>query len=67
MRTIGVHTRVASFVAAVALLTQISPALATDKDDDNRPVEITLHEMGGDRTSSAGAAAPVWSFRRLLR
>ena len=46
MRTIGVHTRVASFVAAVALLTQISPALATDKDHDNRPVEITFTKWG---------------------
>ncbi len=26
MRTIGIHTRVASFVGAVALLIQISPA-----------------------------------------
>ena len=25
-----------------------------------------LHEVGGDRTSSARAAAPVWSFRRRL-
>ena len=46
MRTIAVHTRVASFVAAVALLTQISPALATEKDDDNRPVEITFTKWG---------------------
>ena len=46
MRTIAVHTRVASFVAAVALLTQISPALATGKDDDNRPVEITFTKWG---------------------
>ena len=34
MRTIGIHTRVASFVGAVALLLQISPALATDHDRD---------------------------------
>jgi len=46
MRTIAVHTRVASFVAAVALVTQISPALATGKDDDNRPVEITFTKWG---------------------
>ena len=46
MRTISVHTRVASLVVAVALLTQISPALATDKDDDNRPVEITFTKWG---------------------
>jgi hypothetical protein len=42
MRTIGIHTRVASLVAAVALLIQISPAMATDKDHDNQPVEITF-------------------------
>ena len=46
MRTIGVHTRVASFVVAVALLTQISPALATDKDHNNRPVDITFTKWG---------------------
>jgi hypothetical protein len=42
MRTIGIHTRVAWFVGAVALLIQISPALATDKDHNNRPVDITF-------------------------
>jgi hypothetical protein len=42
MSIIGIHTRVASFVGAVALLIQISPALATDQDDNNRPVEITF-------------------------
>ena len=31
MRTIGIHTRVAWFVGAVALLIQISPALATGR------------------------------------
>jgi hypothetical protein len=52
MRTIGTHTRVASFAGAVALLVQISPALATDKDHDNRPVEITFTKWG--------APAPVF-------
>jgi hypothetical protein len=42
MRIIGVRTRVASFVTAVALLVQISPAQASDQDHDNRPVEITF-------------------------
>ena len=46
MRTIGLHTRVASFVGAVALLMQISPALATGQDDHNRPVEITFTKWG---------------------
>lgn len=43
MTTRGIHTRVALFVGAVALLIQISPALATNQDpDNNRPVEITF-------------------------
>ena len=46
MRTIGIHTRVASFVCAVALLVQISPALAADDKDNNRPVEITFTKWG---------------------
>ena len=45
MRTIGIHTRVASFVGAVALLIQISPAMAT-ADDHNRPVDITFTKWG---------------------
>ena len=40
------HTRVVSFVGAVALLIQISPALAADQDDNNRPVEITFTKWG---------------------
>ncbi len=46
MRTIGMHTRVASFVGAVALVAQISPVLATDQDHNNRPVEITFTKWG---------------------
>ena len=51
MRPTGIHTRVASFVGAVVLLIQISPALATDQDhndrqDHNRPVEITFTKWG---------------------
>ena len=44
MRTIGIHTRIASFVTAVALLTQMPPAVAAgqDQDHNSRPVEITL-------------------------
>ena len=42
MRIIGIHTRVASFVGAVALLAQMSPAFASDNDHNNRPVEITF-------------------------
>jgi len=46
MSTIGIRTRVASLVAVVALLIQISPALATDKDHNNRPVEVTFTKWG---------------------
>jgi hypothetical protein len=45
MRTIGIHARIASFVAAVALFSQILPALASDKDkdhDNDRPLDITF-------------------------
>ena len=45
MRTIGIHTRVALFVGAVALFVQISPALASD-DNNNRPVDITFTKWG---------------------
>lgn len=41
MRTTGIHTRVASLVVLVALLVQISPAMAT-ADDHNRPVDVTF-------------------------
>jgi hypothetical protein len=46
MRTIGTHIRVASFVGAVALLVQISPALASDDKHDNRPVAISFTKWG---------------------
>ena len=42
MRTIGIHTPIASFIAAMALLTQISPVLAADQDHKDRPVEIAF-------------------------
>ena len=48
MRTIGIHTRVASFATAVALLIQMSPAVAAgqDQDHNSRPVEITFTKWG---------------------
>ena len=46
MRTTGIHTRFAWLVGAVALLIQISPALASDQDNHNRPVEITFTKWG---------------------
>ena len=42
MRTVRLHSRVACFVGAAALLVQISPAMASDWDHHNRPVEITF-------------------------
>ena len=42
MRTIRLHSRVACFVGAAALLIQISPATAQDHPDDNRPVEVAF-------------------------
>ena len=46
MRTIGIHTRFAMFLALVALLSQIAPVLATGQDDHNRPVEVTFTKWG---------------------
>ena len=46
MRTIRLHSRVACFAGAVALLVQMSPALASDHDHDNRPVDITFTKWG---------------------
>jgi hypothetical protein len=48
MRTIGIHTRVASFATAVALLIQMSPAVAAgqDQDHNSRPVEIAFTKWG---------------------
>ena len=46
MRTVRLHSRVACFAGAVALLVQMSPALASDQDHDNRPVEITFTKWG---------------------
>jgi len=46
MRTIGIHTRFAWLVGAVALLVQITPTLASDQDHGNRPVEITFTKWG---------------------
>ena len=42
MRTVRLHSRVACVAGAVALLVQVSPAMASDWDHHNRPVEITF-------------------------
>ena len=62
MRTIGIHTRFAWLVGAMALLVQISPALATDKDHDNRPVDITFTKWG---VTAPPAPAPQPPFGLL--
>jgi hypothetical protein len=46
MRTFRLHSRVACFVGAVALLVQISPALASDDDHNSRPVAISFTKWG---------------------
>ena len=46
MRTIRLYSRVACFVGAMALLVQISPVLASDGNDNNRPVEISFTKWG---------------------
>ena len=62
MRTIGIHARIASFVAAVALFSQILPALASDKDhDNNRPVDITFTKW-----AAPAPALPPTPFFGLL-
>ena len=61
MRTNGIQTRVASFVAAVALLVQISPALASNGHDNNRPVDITFTKW-----AAAPPAVPPTPFFGLF-
>ena len=48
MRTLGLHTRVASFIGAVALLVQISPAMAI-ADDHNGLSTVTFTKWGAPR------------------
>jgi hypothetical protein len=62
MRIIGIHTRVASFVGALALLIQIAPALAADEDHNNRPVEITFTKW----TAPPPATPPTPFFGLLV-
>jgi hypothetical protein len=42
MRTIRVHRRVVSFAGAIALFLQVSPAMAQDPSDINKPLQITF-------------------------
>ena len=47
MRTIAIHARAALFAGAVALVMPLSPAQAADRDDHNRPVDITFTKWLG--------------------
>lgn len=60
MRPIGIHTRFAWLVGAIAILVQISPALAT-ADDHNRPVDVTFTKWG-----AAPPAVPPTPFFGLF-
>ena len=66
MRTISVHT-----VSLRSSLRGVTHADLSRPGIEPRPRQSArrnhLHEVGGDRTSSAGATAPVWAFRRRLR
>ena len=42
MRTSRIQSRVATFAGAIVLLLQVSPAMAGDQRDKNRPVEVTF-------------------------
>ena len=61
MRTSRTHNHVAAFSCAIALLLQISPALAQDQRDaghGNRPVEISFTKWG----APAPAVPPIPFF-----
>ena len=62
MRTIGIHTRFAWLAGAVALLVQISPALASDLDHNSRPVEITFTKWGVPSPAPAPAPQPPFGL-----
>ena len=42
MKSMRIHSRVAAFASAIALLLLISPVLAGGQHDNNRPVDITF-------------------------
>ncbi len=46
MSTVRTHSRAACFVVAMALLSQIAPAMAASDDDRNRPVNVTFTKWG---------------------
>ena len=66
MRTIRLHSRVACLVGAVALLVQISRALASDDNDNNRPVEISFTKWGAP-PPAVPPDSVFWSLGRLRR
>ena len=46
MRSVRMHSRVACFVGAMALLFQIAPVMAGSHDDHNRPVQVIFTKWG---------------------
>ena len=61
MRTIGMHTRVASFIGAVALVAQISPAPGNRPGPRRQSTRRNhLHEMGGP--ASCGSSDPFFGL-----
>ena len=65
MTTSRIHHHVAVFSCAIALMFQISPALAQgqrDNDHKNGPVDITFTKWGGRTASAGNSAAPFGLF-----
>ena len=67
MRTIGIHTRFAWLVGAMALLVQISPALASDHKITTIGPSKSLSQNGGAAPPAVPPDAVLWSLRRLRR
>ena len=44
MKTMSIHSRVATFVGSIVLLLQMAPATAQGLPDDNRPIEVTFEK-----------------------
>ena len=65
MRTVRIHTRVACFVGAMALLFPFAPAMAESRDDHNRPVDVTFTKWGVTAPPLPAPQPAVWSPGRL--
>lgn len=66
MKTVLRHGRVAYFVGAVVLLLQISPALASNKNHDKRPVEITFTKWGVPAPAPPAPQPPFGLFEGFV-